>query len=72
MIHGRTIKCRNLGDCCCRQIFKVVATTRKQEKISKLKAAGADHVILDHQLEEHVPKLFPANINIILKLVRPD
>lgn len=52
--------------------FEVVATTRKGEKVQKLKDAGADSVILDHELEEQIPKQFPDGVDVTLELVGPD
>ena len=52
--------------------FTVVATTRKENKIQRLQAAGADHVILDQDLDQDIPKLFPDGVDVVLELVGPD
>ncbi|KAK5076293.1 hypothetical protein LTS08_006921 [Lithohypha guttulata] len=54
------------------QGFKVVATTRKEKKTQRLKDAGADHIILDQDLETSIPKLFPDGVDVVLELVGPD
>lgn len=52
--------------------FRVAATTRKAEKLERLRSAGADYSILDKELEEKTPELFPRGADIVLELVRPD
>lgn len=51
---------------------KVIATTRNKDKIAHLKKVGADHVLLEGELEAEIPKLFPKGIDIILELVGPN
>lgn len=50
----------------------VVATTRNKDKIAQLKKVGADHVLLEGELEAEIPKLFPKGLDIILELVGPN
>lgn len=50
----------------------VIATTRNAEKVSKLKQAGADHVILEPDLDSSLRNLYPAGVDCILELVGPD
>ncbi|CAD0094589.1 unnamed protein product [Aureobasidium mustum] len=50
----------------------VIATTRKQDKAEKLKAVGADHVVLEHELNEQLKKLAPKGVDCLLELVGPD
>jgi len=50
----------------------VFATTRAKDKADHLKRCGADHVVLDDELESEILKLFPKGIDIILELVGPD
>lgn len=50
----------------------VIATTRNPEKAHKLMEAGADHVVLEEDIETEVPKLFPNGVDIVIELVGPD
>lgn len=50
----------------------VIATTRKQGKAAKLKSAGADHVILEHELNDQLKKVAPKGVDCLLELVGPD
>ena len=50
----------------------VVATTRKQEKSEALRAAGADHVILEHELKDKLKDIAPQGVDCLLELVGPD
>ncbi|THW12913.1 NAD(P)-binding protein [Aureobasidium pullulans] len=50
----------------------VIATTRKQEKAEKLRSVGADHVLLEHELNEQLKKLAPKGVDCLLELVGPD
>lgn len=50
----------------------VIATTRKQEKVEKLKKLGADHVVLEDEFDDKIPKLCPKGVDVILELVGPD
>ena len=52
--------------------FRVAATTRKAEKLERLQSAGADYAILDEELEEKIPELFPRGADVVLELVGPD
>ena len=49
----------------------VLATTRNPAKVDKLKAAGADHVILEDKLEEEVQRLCPKGVDVVVELVSP-
>lgn len=50
----------------------VIATTRKQEKATRLKTAGADHVILEHELSSKLKSIAPKGVDCLLELVGPD
>lgn len=50
----------------------VIATTRKQEKVAKLKQIGADHVVLEDEFEDKISKLYPDGVDVVLELVGPD
>jgi len=50
----------------------VIATTRKEEKAAKLKKAGADHVILEHELKDRMKQIAPDGVDCLLELVGPD
>ncbi|KAG9668378.1 NAD(P)-binding protein, partial [Aureobasidium melanogenum] len=50
----------------------VIATTRKQDKAEKLKSIGADHVVLEEELDNQVKKLAPSGVDCLLELVGPD
>lgn len=50
----------------------VIATTRQQNKTQPLKEAGADHVILQHELNEKIKHVAPKGVDCILELVGPD
>ena len=50
----------------------VIATTRKPEKADALKAAGADHVLLESDLDAGLHRLCPHGVDCILELVGPD
>jgi NADPH:quinone reductase-like Zn-dependent oxidoreductase len=50
----------------------VIATTRNPEKVQRLKDAGADHVILEQDMEAEVPNLYPDGVDIVIELVGPD
>ena len=50
----------------------VIATTRQEGKVEKLKQSGADHVLLESGLEEELGKLYPDGVDVILELVGPD
>ncbi|KEQ67777.1 NAD(P)-binding protein [Aureobasidium melanogenum CBS 110374] len=50
----------------------VIATTRKQDKAEKLKSIGADHVVLEEELNNQLEKLAPSGVDCLLELVGPD
>ena len=50
----------------------VIATTRQEWKVERLKASGADHVLLEKGLDDELGKLYPNGVDIILELVGPD
>jgi len=50
----------------------VIATTRKEEKVAKLRQAGADHVVLEHELNDRLKDLAPKGVDCLLELVGPD
>ena len=50
----------------------VIATTRQDAKISKLKAAGADHVVLETDWDTEIPRLYPKGVDVLLELATPD
>ena len=50
----------------------VLATTRKPEKVQKLKEAGADHVLLESDLAPSLEHLYPNGVDVILELIGPD
>jgi len=49
----------------------VIATTRQQDKVDRLKKAGADHVVLEQDIEKRIPELYPAGVDVVLELVGP-
>jgi len=52
---------------------KVIATTRNKEKVERLKKTGADHVVLESDLEKGaVMEICPKGADVILELVGPD
>jgi len=51
----------------------VIATTRQPGKLEKLKAAGADHALLDDDsLVANVRALYPKGVSTVFELVGPD
>lgn len=52
----------------------VLATTRRSDKIDRLKEAGAHHVLLESDLDASggIHNLFPDGVDCILELVGPD
>ena len=50
----------------------VVATTRNKDKVERLRKAGADHVVLEEDMETEIPKLFPKGVDVVLELVGPS
>lgn len=51
----------------------VLASTRQASKLDRLRAAGADHVLLESDVQEGaVRKLFPGGVRTVLELVGPD
>ena len=50
----------------------VIATTRQEGKVEKLKKSGADHVLLEERLKEELVKLYPDGVDVILELIGPD
>ncbi|KAF5026584.1 hypothetical protein F66182_1310 [Fusarium sp. NRRL 66182] len=50
----------------------VLATTRQKNKVDRLKEIGADHVVLEDELEEKIPKLYPNGFDVVAELVGPD
>jgi NADPH2:quinone reductase len=50
----------------------VIATTRQEHKVERLRSAGADHVILESELRQAVPKIAPSGVDTIIELVGPD
>jgi len=50
----------------------VIATSRQEAKAAKLREAGADHVILEHELQEKLPQVAPNGVDCLLELVGPD
>jgi len=51
---------------------KVIATTRQEWKVQRLREAGADHVVLEENLKDEVRKIAPKGVDTILELVGPD
>jgi NADPH:quinone reductase-like Zn-dependent oxidoreductase len=49
----------------------VLATTRNAAKSDRLKLAGADHVVLEDELEEEVKRLYPKGVDVAMELVSP-
>jgi NADPH:quinone reductase len=49
----------------------VLATTRNPDKVDKLKAAGAHHVLLEDKIEEEVHRLYPQGVDVVVELVSP-
>jgi NADPH2:quinone reductase len=49
----------------------VIASTRQQSKVQKLKDAGADYVVLESDLEspETIRKIAPNGVNTVLELI---
>ncbi|KAI5204657.1 hypothetical protein AUEXF2481DRAFT_35665 [Aureobasidium subglaciale EXF-2481] len=50
----------------------VIATTRKKDKVAKLKSIGADHVVLEDELKEQLKRLAPKGVDCLLELAGPD
>ena len=55
----------------------VIGTTRQQGKVAKLKAAGADHVLIEElggleKMAEEVLAVAPKGVNTVLELVDPN
>lgn len=51
---------------------KIIATTRKPEKVEALKSVGADHVLLEDELDKKIPQLFPDGVDNVVELVGAD
>lgn len=51
---------------------KVIATTRRKSKIEQLKRCGADHVLLEDELDKQIPILIPEGADIVTELVGAD
>ncbi len=53
--------------------YTVLATTRNASKIEKLKKTGADHALLESELEkEGIRRFAPKGVDVVLELVGPD
>jgi NADPH2:quinone reductase len=50
----------------------VIATTRQSSKIAKLESLGADHILLEDNLDTKLKSLYPKGVDTILELVGPD
>ncbi|EXJ90984.1 hypothetical protein A1O1_04091 [Capronia coronata CBS 617.96] len=50
----------------------VIATTRNASKAAHLQKCGADHVLLEDQLDHDLPRLVPNGVDIVLELVGPN
>ncbi|KAB2573841.1 putative zinc-type alcohol dehydrogenase-like protein YogA [Lasiodiplodia theobromae] len=50
----------------------VVATTRQEGKLARLKEVGADYAVLEEDIEKEVLGRFPRGVDIVLELVGPD
>ena len=50
----------------------VIATTRQEEKIDRLKYAGADCAILEQDLKTKLSQAFPKGVDVVFELVGPD
>jgi NADPH2:quinone reductase len=50
----------------------VIATTRQSSKIARLESLGADHVLLEEDLDTKLKKIAPRGVDCILELVGPD
>lgn len=50
----------------------VIATTRQEGKLARLKEVGADHAVLEEDIEKEVLGRFPRGMDIVLELVGPD
>lgn len=49
----------------------VLATTRNAQKAEALKTSGADHVILETDIDTEVHKLYPKGVDVVVELVSP-
>lgn len=49
----------------------VLATTRNPQKTERLKSAGADHVVMEDEIDETVKKLYPKGVDVVVELVSP-
>lgn len=50
----------------------VIATTRQKSKIQQLKNCGADHVLLEDELDDQIPRVAPDGVDIVAELVGAD
>ena len=50
----------------------VIATTRNPAKVDKLKKTGADHVVLESELDAELVKITPDGADVVQELVGPD
>ncbi|KAH0841494.1 hypothetical protein AYO21_07087 [Fonsecaea monophora] len=50
----------------------VIATTRQAKKVDQLKHCGADHVLLESELDEKIPQILPNGADVVVELVGAD
>lgn len=51
---------------------EVIATTRQESKVERLKVTGADHIVLEKDLKEAIPKLAPQGIDTWFEILGPE
>jgi len=72
-IHGATSSVGIWGILVCKEKgCTVIASTRQESKIQKLKDAGADYVVLEEDLEKDkdcIKKLIPGGVNTVWELI---
>ncbi|OCK75060.1 NAD(P)-binding protein [Lepidopterella palustris CBS 459.81] len=70
LVHGATSSVGLWGVLCAKdQGCTVIATTRQESKLQKLKDTGADYVFLESELPQKVKEVAPEGVQCVLELV---
>lgn len=73
VVHGATSSVGVWGVLLAKDIgCEVIATTRQESKVERLGITGADHIVLDKDLGDSLPKLAPQGVDTWLELVGPE
>lgn len=73
LIHGATSSVGVWSVLLAKEIgCQVIATTRQESKVERLKLTGADHIVLEKDLKDAIPRLAPQGVDTWFEIVGPE